>query len=72
MTHRTDEINEAMLAEMKLQGIEDTTQHRIWFLEGLRDGWKEDEDSSIEKRMYQMALEAELFRLKVTPLFDIR
>lgn len=60
-TTRADEINEAMLQEMAANNISDTPQHRVWFLEGLRDAWEEDEDSSIEKSLYMLALSGLIF-----------
>lgn len=60
---RLDEINEAMLTEFKSAGLEDTPNNRFEFLTGLRDAWKEDPSSSIEKTLYQISLNYELARL---------
>lgn len=70
MASKIEEIYEFVLPEMKAQGIEDTTIHRIWFLEGLRDGWKEDvEDDNPDKVFYMVAINSEIFRLNLERLF---
>ncbi len=60
---RIEEIYETVLPEMKAQNIEDTTEHRLWFLQGLKDGWLEDEDTSVEKSFYVLAVTLEILRL---------
>jgi len=66
---RIEEIYEFVLPEMASNGIEDTTENRLAFLEGLRDGWKEDPDKSIEKTFYQLALNGEIFGLQLRLMF---
>jgi hypothetical protein len=66
---RIEEIYAAVLPEMEANGIEDTTENRIVFLQGLYDGWKEDEDTSIEKTFYMLALHSEIFGLKLRLMF---
>lgn len=62
---RIEEIYETVLPEMEANGIEDTIENRIVFLQGLYDGWKEDEDRCIEKTLYQIALISEINVLKI-------
>ena len=60
---KIEEIYDFVLPVMAKNNIEDTSEHRIWFLEGLRDSWREDTDTSIEKSMYIFAITAEIWRL---------
>lgn len=60
-----DEIYAAVLREMELRGIEDTPETRRTFLIGLRNGWMEDEDRSMEKALYLLAVNNEISRLKI-------
>lgn len=60
-----EEIYAAVLPEMELRGIEDTPENRRDFLIGLRNGWMEDEDRSMEKALYLLAVNNEIFRLKI-------
>jgi hypothetical protein len=62
---RIEEIYEFVLPEMKANDIEDTTFNRMLFLEGLRDGWKEDSETSLEKSLYMIAINGEIFILKM-------
>lgn len=68
---RIEEIYSFVLPEMKANEIEDTIENRIVFLEGLQDGWREDESTSIEKTFYQMALSGEIFSLKLKLLLSL-
>jgi hypothetical protein len=70
---RIEEIYAALLPELAENGIEDTPLHRMWALEGLRDGWKEDDedlphDQAIEKSFYILAatMEIMVLRMKLT------
>jgi hypothetical protein len=71
---KVEEIYEAVLPELASHGIEDTTQNRLWALEGLRDAWNEDSESSFEKSMWQLALMGEIWslesRLRFGTLFE--
>ena len=63
---KIDEIYEAILPEMAAHDLEDTTEHRLWFLEGLRDGWREDDsDACIEKGLYVMTVTLEMMSLRI-------
>jgi hypothetical protein len=62
---RIEEIYEFALPEMKENNIDDTPQNRVEFLQGLYDSWEEDEDVSLEKTFYMLALQVELFRLEL-------
>ena len=66
---KIEEIYDFVLPEMAENNIEDTSEHRMWFLEGLRDGWREDTDISIEKSMYMFAITAEIWKLKTIMQF---
>jgi len=66
---RIEEIYENVLPVMKDNNIEDTPQHRLWALQGLLAGWKEDVDDSVEKSLYMAALTGELFRLRMELYF---
>lgn len=65
MTTKVEEIYANVLPELEANGIEDTTQHRLWALEGLCDAWKEDSESSLEKTFWMLALTQEIFSLKL-------
>lgn len=60
-----DEIYAAVLREMELRGIEDTPETRRDFLIGLRNSWMEDEDRSMDKALYLLAVNNEISRLKI-------
>jgi hypothetical protein len=62
---RIEEIYEFALQEMKDNNIDDTPQNRVEFLKGLYDSWEEDEDVSLEKTFYMLALQTEIFRLEL-------
>jgi hypothetical protein len=67
---RIEEIYEFVLGEMKDHDIEDTTENRIAFLQGMYEAWEEDSDISIEKTFYQMALHSEITMLKLKKTFS--
>ena len=69
-TARVQEITEAMLELFEEESIEDTPENRLAGLLGLQEAWNEDEDSSIEKTLYQLALSGEIFRLKLELMFN--
>jgi len=48
---------------MKEHNIDDTLQNRHSFLQGLRLGWKEDGDTSIDKSLCMIALNGEIRNL---------
>jgi len=58
-------INDAVIAEMAANDIEDTPENRYSFLQGLQEGWNEDPDTSIEKSLYQIALMAMIFEARL-------
>ena len=62
---KIEEINVKMLEEFKVQDIEDTSENRYYFLQGLQEAWNEDPETSTEKSLYQIALSIELTLLKV-------
>ena len=67
---RIEEIYAELLPELERNNIEDTPLHRMWALEGLRDGWKEDKEeldlaTSVEKTMYILAATTEMMRLRL-------
>ncbi len=57
---RIEEIYEFMLPEMKKNNIEDTTENRLLFLQGLQDAWNEDPEASLEKVFYKLAVQSEI------------
>lgn len=65
---RRKTIEDAMLAEFTSQGIEDTPTNRHDFLLGLRDGWLEDDDKSLEKSLYMFTINTmiSMLALKIT------
>lgn len=65
MTRIEEIYAEVLPMLMESNGIEDTPQNRLSALEGLRDAWKEDNDDSIEKTLYMVALNAEIFALHI-------
>jgi len=60
-----DEIYDTVLPEMAAHDIEDTIENRHIFLTGLRDGWKEDTDTSTAKSLYMMAINCEILILSM-------
>jgi hypothetical protein len=62
---KIEEIYTFILPELASKGIDDTPQHCLWALEGLRDAWKKDSDISLEKTLYQIALNGEILILKM-------
>ncbi len=70
-TTRQDEIVDEMLKEFKIQKIEDTPLHRLWFLQGLYDGWKEDDsDNCLEKTLWMLTLIGMISNLKMQLRFS--
>jgi hypothetical protein len=68
---RIEEIYEQVLPMLKDLGVEDTPQHRLWALEGFRDGMKEDDtDNCLEKSLYRIAITGEIMilEMKLNPL----
>lgn len=65
-----EEIYAGVLPELARHGIEDTTEHRLWALQGLRDGWME-EDLPPEAGPYIAACTVEIFKLKMDLMFPI-
>jgi len=61
---RSTEIYDAMIEEMQRLKIEPTPDNQLSFLEGLRDGWKEDQTVSLEKSLYMITINTMLFRLR--------
>lgn len=60
-----EEIYANVLPMLEELGAEDTTEHRLWALEGLAEAWKEDSDSSFEKTFWRLALTQEICTLKI-------
>lgn len=60
-----DEIYEHVLPEMKTNGIEDTVENRIAFLEGMNDAWREDTSFNVMKPFYILAVALEIQRLRI-------
>ncbi len=69
MATKIEEIYAELLPELAANGIEDTPTHRMWALEGLYDAWKEDPETSTEKTLWMMALQAELWSLRLKLMF---
>jgi hypothetical protein len=67
---KTEEIYEFVLQEMEANDIEDTIENRLAFLEGIREAWSEDSDASVEKALYQIALNSEIMILKMRIMFQ--
>lgn len=53
---RIDEITQKMMEEFEIHKIEDTPENRISFLTGVRDAWREDTSSSLEKTLYMFTI----------------
>jgi hypothetical protein len=73
MHDRLEEINREMLREFKKHGVEDTTQNRISFLTGLKDGWMEEpveDEYRLEKTMYELTIVIEIARLRFSTLIN--
>lgn len=66
---RIEEIYAEVLPTMKEHEIEDTTENRVVFLQGLYDAWKEDEETSLEKTFYMLTLHSEIMLLKMKLMF---
>lgn len=70
------EINKFMLDEFKANGFKDTTDNRISFLQGLRDGWIEDgsgglnSEQAFERSLYLLAITGEISRLQTTRVWS--
>lgn len=62
---KIDEIYAAVLPEMAEKGIEDTLENRHAFLTGLKDGWLEDEEESLEKSLYVLSITMEIAMLQL-------
>jgi len=62
---KIEEIYAMLLPELEANDIEDTTEHRLWALEGLRDAWLEDSETIFEKTLYMLAINGEIFVLKL-------
>jgi hypothetical protein len=62
---RKQEIYERALPEMKSNGIDDTIENRIVFLNGMYDACKEDADISFNKTLRMVALNSEICSLKL-------
>jgi hypothetical protein len=65
MKTKIEEIYDAVLPHLAANGFEDTTENRFYALTGLKDGWLEDEDRSLEKSFYLLAVTGELLMLKI-------
>lgn len=62
---RNEEIRRVAKREMQNMSIEDTPSNYLMFLQGIQEAWDEDQDKSFEKRLYQVALSAEIFLAKI-------
>lgn len=69
MTIKIEDVYEFLLPALAEEEIEDTPEHRLWALEGLYDGWKEDQDTSIEKTFWMLAVHTEIMRLQLSLMF---
>lgn len=74
MVTRIDAVYEQILPMLADLGAEDTTENRLSALEGLRDAWREDPDptdpeEAIEKTFWIMAVNTEIFGLKMKLLW---
>lgn len=68
--NRRDEIVARVLEEMKLHNIDDNIENRIAMIEGLIDGWREDDetlpfDVAMEKWAWVFAAQSEVMILKI-------
>lgn len=66
---RIEEIYAEVLPMMKEHEIEDTTENRVAFLQGLYDAWKEDEETNLEKTFYMLSLHSEIMLLRMKLMF---
>jgi uncharacterized protein YehS (DUF1456 family) len=62
---KIEEINQFMLEQFEENGFEDTPENRLAFLQGLQQAWKEDQDVSLEKTLYQIALNGEIMIIQM-------
>jgi len=62
---KIEEINQFMLEAFEEVGFEDTLENRLAFLQGLQEAWKEDPDVSLEKALYQIALNGEIMIIEM-------
>lgn len=63
---KTEEIRDAMFAELAKHGIPNPTlDQQVAFLEGLRQAWLEDADENPMKREYQRAVQQEINRVNL-------
>jgi hypothetical protein len=66
---KIEEIYANVLPMLEAKGVEDTPLHRLWALEGLRDGWLED-DPPPEAAPWISAIEFEIVLLRVRTVFQ--
>ena len=64
-----DEIYANVLPELEANGIEDTPLHRLWALEGLLDGWMEDNPPP-EAQPWINTVRLEIALLKIKTMFQ--
>lgn len=62
---KIEEIYANVLPELEKAGVEDTTEHRLWALEGLYDGWTEDPNLPPEAMPWLLACRMEIIALKM-------
>jgi hypothetical protein len=62
-------IYETLLPELAANGVEDTPLHRLWALEGLVDGWEEDNPPT-EAQPWIRAAKFEIVLLKIKTVFQ--
>jgi hypothetical protein len=65
MDNLMEKIYPHLLADMAANGIEDTTENRAVYLEGMYDEWKADKSLPPEAMPYLAAIHGELFNLKL-------
>lgn len=65
MQEPIDVVYAGVLPEMKKNNIEDTTENRLAFLQGLLDAWEEDPERSVEKSIFMLAVQSEIQLLKL-------
>jgi hypothetical protein len=61
---KIEEILEAVTQEMEDNNINNTIENRLSMLEGVRNSWREDPDTSLEKALYMIALQTEIGKLR--------
>lgn len=61
---RNETIEKFMLQEMAKANLEPTINNKISYLEGLRDGFKEDPEESLEKTMWVTTVNFMLISLR--------